>query len=205
MRTRIRASLAAAAITVLCGNAAFADNLKTYFHVGSWDAFSGPGADGRPLCGVGSTNPTDNRSFSLRFAVGGDSVLFQVKKPNWNIPSGTQNSRGDADRAQHTVERAGRGQWTGGRMDDGPGLNADIRRPVPWRQLDDVDISHRERAAVADWAEWLDGDQQRIRSLRDGHGTATAGPAIGKRRSRAASPNAAIQPGAGTAGHICAI
>lgn len=90
MRTRIRASLAAAAITVLCGNAAFADNLKTYFHVGSWDAFSGPGADGRPLCGVGSTNPTDNRSFSLRFAVGGDSVLFQVKKPNWNIPSGTQ-------------------------------------------------------------------------------------------------------------------
>lgn len=89
MRSRIRASLAATAITVLCGNAAFAD-LTTYYHVGSWDAFSGAGSDGKQVCGVGSTNPVDNRSFSLRFAGGGDSVLFQVKKPTWNIPSGTR-------------------------------------------------------------------------------------------------------------------
>ena len=90
MRTRIRASLAAAAITILCGNAVFADELRTYYHVGSWDAFTGPGTDGKPLCGVGSTNPADNRSFSLRFTIGGENVLFQVKKPTWNIPSGTQ-------------------------------------------------------------------------------------------------------------------
>jgi hypothetical protein len=31
----------------------------------------------------------DSRSLSLRFSIGGDSVLFQAKKPNWNIPSGT--------------------------------------------------------------------------------------------------------------------
>ena len=54
------------------------------------DAFSGPGADGKPVCGIGSTNPVDNRSFSLRFAIGGDSVAFQAKKPNWSIPAGAQ-------------------------------------------------------------------------------------------------------------------
>ena len=64
--------------------------MSVYYHTGSWDAFSGPGADGKPVCGIGSTNPVDNRSFSLRFAIGGDSVTFQAKKPNWNIPAGTQ-------------------------------------------------------------------------------------------------------------------
>ena len=42
------------------------------------------------VCGIGSTNPVDNHSISLRFAIGGDSVLFQAKKPNWSIPAGTQ-------------------------------------------------------------------------------------------------------------------
>jgi hypothetical protein len=32
----------------------------------------------------------DDRSFSLRFAIGGDSVAFQAKKPNWSIPAGAQ-------------------------------------------------------------------------------------------------------------------
>ena len=49
-----------------------------------------PGTDGKPVCGIGSTNPVDNRSFSLRFAIGGDSVAFQAKKPNWSIPAGAQ-------------------------------------------------------------------------------------------------------------------
>jgi hypothetical protein len=64
--------------------------MSVYYHVGSWDAFSGQGSDGKTVCGVGSTNPVDNRSFSLRFPIGGDSVMFQAKKPSWNIPSGTQ-------------------------------------------------------------------------------------------------------------------
>ena len=64
--------------------------MSVYYHAGSWDAFSGPGTDGKPVCGIGSTNPVDNRSFSLRFTIGGDSVMFQAKKPSWNIPAGTQ-------------------------------------------------------------------------------------------------------------------
>jgi hypothetical protein len=89
MRFQLRMSLVAAAITVSCGGTALAD-MRTYYHVGSWDAFSGPDPDGKQVCGVGSTNPLDNRSFSIRFTVGGNDVLFEVKKPSWNIPSSTQ-------------------------------------------------------------------------------------------------------------------
>ena len=64
--------------------------MSVYYHVGSWDAFSGQGTDGKTVCGVGSTNPVDNRSFSLRFPIGGDTVMFQAKKPSWNIPADTQ-------------------------------------------------------------------------------------------------------------------
>src|SRR6516162_6366759 len=38
--------------------------MSVYYHIGSWDAFSGPGADGNMVCGIGSTNPVDNHSFS---------------------------------------------------------------------------------------------------------------------------------------------
>jgi hypothetical protein len=81
--------LLATLFTILCAGAAMAE-LKVYYHVGSWDAFSGVGTDGRPVCGVGTTNPADSRSFSLRFAIGGDGVMFQAKKPGWNVPAGTQ-------------------------------------------------------------------------------------------------------------------
>jgi hypothetical protein len=82
-------ALCGALFTILCAGVAMAE-MKVYYHVGSWDAFSGPGTDGKPVCGVGTTNPADNRSFSLRFAIGGDSVMFEAKKPGWNIPAGTQ-------------------------------------------------------------------------------------------------------------------
>jgi hypothetical protein len=81
--------LTAGLLTVLCCGTASAQ-MHVYYHQGSWDAFSGPTADGRQVCGVGSTNPTDNRSFSLRFDIGGDTVSFQAKKPSWNIPANTQ-------------------------------------------------------------------------------------------------------------------
>src|SRR5215831_11666350 len=83
-----RACTAVSLLTVLCAGAASAE-MSVYYRAGSWDAFSGPGAAGRPVCGIGSTNPTDNRSFSLRFEVGGDTVTFEAKKPTWNIPNGT--------------------------------------------------------------------------------------------------------------------
>ena len=54
------------ALMVALGAPAWAD-MSVYYHAGSWDAFSGPGADGKTVCGIGSTNPVDNRSFSLRF------------------------------------------------------------------------------------------------------------------------------------------
>ncbi len=89
MPSTVRPGLLGAVFAVLCAQVAMAD-MKVYYHVGSWDAFTGPGADGRPVCGIGNTNPTDNSSFSLRFPVGGDSVVLQAKKPGWNIPAGTQ-------------------------------------------------------------------------------------------------------------------
>jgi hypothetical protein len=89
MRTILRVGLATAA-TIALGGSAWAD-MSVYYHAGSWDAFSGPGADGKPVCGIGNTNPTDRRSFSLRLTIGGDNtVMVQAKKPSWTIPTGTQ-------------------------------------------------------------------------------------------------------------------
>jgi hypothetical protein len=65
-------------------------DMTVYYRAGRWDAFSGPGSDGKMICGIGSTNPADSSTFSLRFTIGGDSVLFQARKPNWSIPSGTE-------------------------------------------------------------------------------------------------------------------
>ncbi len=64
-------------------------DMTVYYHAGSWDAFSGPGEGGAAVCGVGITNPTDGRSFSLRMQMGADAVTFQAKKPSWDIPNGT--------------------------------------------------------------------------------------------------------------------
>ncbi len=89
MRAAFQAGTATALVLgILCGSASA--DMVTYYHAGSWDAFSGPGADGKPTCGVGSTNPTDSRSFSMRFEIGTDIVTFQAKKPTWNIPAGTE-------------------------------------------------------------------------------------------------------------------
>ena len=89
MRPACRNSMIGMVLCCALATPAAAD-MTVYYHVGSWDAFSGPGDDGKPVCGVGSTNPTDHRSLSIRYEVGGDTTLFQAKKPNWNIPQGTQ-------------------------------------------------------------------------------------------------------------------
>jgi hypothetical protein len=57
---------------------------------GGWDVFHGVGTDGRQVCGIGTTNPTDGRAFSLRFATGDDGITFIADKPSWNIPEGTE-------------------------------------------------------------------------------------------------------------------
>ncbi len=88
MRTAFCAGLAGLILGAMAAPAGA--DMTVYYHVGSWDAFSGPDSDGKLVCGVGSTNPGDNRSFSLRYTIGGDSVLFEAKKPTWSIPSGTE-------------------------------------------------------------------------------------------------------------------
>src|SRR5271166_4692443 len=88
MRAALHIGVTVLALGALAGPAGA--DMPTYYHIGSWDAFSGPGTDGKMVCGIGSTNPVDNHSLSLRFAIGCDSVLFQAKKPNWSIPAGTQ-------------------------------------------------------------------------------------------------------------------
>jgi hypothetical protein len=89
MRSPVSMGLAALLLVGLCGGGATAD-MKVYYHVGSWDAFSGQDTDGSQVCGVGSTNPADKRAFSIRFKIGGDTVSFQLKKPGWEIPANTQ-------------------------------------------------------------------------------------------------------------------
>jgi hypothetical protein len=89
MRSGFSIGLAALLLVGLGGGGAMAD-MKVYYHVGSWDAFSGQDTDGSQVCGVGSTNPADKRAFSIRFKIGGDTVSFQLKKPGWEIPANTQ-------------------------------------------------------------------------------------------------------------------
>jgi hypothetical protein len=87
MRTILRSGLVALTLATSLAPPAGA-GMTVYYHVGSWDAFTGRGS--KTVCGIGSTFLGDNRSLSLRFSIGGDSVMFRAKKPNWNIPSDTQ-------------------------------------------------------------------------------------------------------------------
>ena len=88
MRTALRAILSAWVVTTLSGTCAIA-RVAVYYHVGSWDAFTGTADDNRPVCGIGSTNPGDKRSISLRVEIGDDTVQFEARKPTWNIPADT--------------------------------------------------------------------------------------------------------------------
>jgi hypothetical protein len=91
MHPALHTGIAAATIVGMLSGPAGAD-MVVYHRAGGWDAFSGPGDNDKPVCGVGTTNPADSRSFSLRFPIGGENVVFQAKKPTWNIPAGTQIS-----------------------------------------------------------------------------------------------------------------
>ena len=65
-------------------------DVTVYYHAGGWDAFDGQDDHGQPFCGIGSRNPMDGRTFSLRFIIGGNGVTFTASKPSWNIPDHTQ-------------------------------------------------------------------------------------------------------------------
>lgn len=63
--------------------------LQTYYHAGTWDAFSGRGEAGGPVCGVSTTNTADSRRFSLRFDIGGSATTLAATKPDWTVPDNT--------------------------------------------------------------------------------------------------------------------
>ncbi|HET8996760.1 MAG TPA: hypothetical protein VFN42_08840 [Acetobacteraceae bacterium] len=78
-----------AAIAALCLTSPAWGALTVYSHVGAWDVFSGTGTDGRAVCGIGNSNTTNGRAFSLRYIRGADGITFAADKPSWNIPEGT--------------------------------------------------------------------------------------------------------------------
>jgi hypothetical protein len=84
-----------AVMTILVGlgavtSTAVQAQVQTYYHAGAWDAFSGRGRAGGAVCGVGYTNPSDNRRLSLAFDIGGTDTTFAVSKPDWAIPDTTR-------------------------------------------------------------------------------------------------------------------
>ena len=91
MRATLRIGMAAAFVVgALAGPASAA--MVVYYRAGGWDAFSGQDETGKSVCGVGTTNPADQRSFSIRFQIGSDIASFRATKPTWNIPAGTMLS-----------------------------------------------------------------------------------------------------------------
>jgi hypothetical protein len=84
-----RITLALITIALAAPAAALAQ-VQTYYHAGVWDAFSGRNDKGGAVCGVGNTNPTDNRRVTIRFDIGAADTMFSVSKPGWAIPDNTK-------------------------------------------------------------------------------------------------------------------
>jgi hypothetical protein len=79
-----------AALAIVLSPAAAQAQVQTYYHAGAWDAFSGRTNNGGAVCGVGNTNPTDNRRLEIRFDIGGTDTTLSASKPDWSIPANTR-------------------------------------------------------------------------------------------------------------------
>jgi hypothetical protein len=75
-----------AALTIALAPAAAMAQVQTYYRAGAWDAFSGRNEKGGAVCGIGSTNPVNNRRLSIQFDIGGTDTIFSASKPDWSIP-----------------------------------------------------------------------------------------------------------------------
>lgn len=75
-------------LATLAPAAAFAQT-QTYYHAGSWTAFSERDDKGTAVCGINNTSPADNRRLAIRFTIGGSDTAVIASKPNWAIPDGT--------------------------------------------------------------------------------------------------------------------
>ena len=98
MHAAFRVGLAALVLGALVRPAGA--DMSVYYHAGSWDAFSGPGADGKLVCGIGNTNPTDQPQLL--------AALHDRRRQQRDVPGqeaeldytgGHAASGGDADRA----------------------------------------------------------------------------------------------------------
>jgi hypothetical protein len=83
-------TLSVAAFVAAMAPAAAMAQIQTYYHAGVWDAFSGRNDKGGAVCGIGNTNPSDNRRVSIRFDIGGTDTVLSASKPDWSIPDGTR-------------------------------------------------------------------------------------------------------------------
>jgi hypothetical protein len=85
MSSIARLVVLAVALAPVAANA----QMQTYYHAGAWDAFSGKSDSGGPVCGVGTTNPSDSRRLTLRFDIGGSATTLAASKPDWAVPDNT--------------------------------------------------------------------------------------------------------------------
>lgn len=118
---RIVPPICAAAVAACLTVVPAAASINVYYHAGAWDAFDGEAGNGAALCGVGSENPSDGRSFSLSEQIGGATTTFVALKPGWKIPAGTrvpvvvqiglqrpwvEQATGNGDKLEWTMDQA---------------------------------------------------------------------------------------------------
>lgn len=61
--------------------------VKTYYHNGAWEAFSGRTDNGTAICGIDSS--VGSRHLSIHYDIGATATVFTATKPDWTIPNGT--------------------------------------------------------------------------------------------------------------------
>ncbi len=87
--TRVMQTIATTVpLLALMGTAGRADP-TIYYHAGSWHAFTDKDLQGDAVCGIGTNNPSDGRSLSLTYTIGGSDLTANADKPTWNIPDPT--------------------------------------------------------------------------------------------------------------------
>ncbi len=82
-------SLAGGLVLAVLGAAPAGAALTTYYHAGSWHAFSGTDPTNRLVCGIGTENARDGRALTITAEIGAPGLTFEAKKPSWTIPDGT--------------------------------------------------------------------------------------------------------------------
>ena len=82
-------SLAGGMVLAVLGAAPAGAALTTYYHAGSWHAFSGTDPSNRLVCGIGTENTQDGRALTITADIGAPGLTFEAKKPTWTIPAGT--------------------------------------------------------------------------------------------------------------------